>query len=91
MAPGASSEAGSHAKAVRQTQETAFERHCSVDELASLWGVSDDFVRRLFLQEPGVIGFFKQRPGKRVYRVLRVPESVARRVHRRMDSAQAMR
>ena len=48
-----------------QTQETTFERHYSVDELASVWGVSDDFVRRLFLHEPGVVMFFKHRPGKR--------------------------
>lgn len=74
-----------------QTQETTFERHYSVDELAAVWAVSDDFVRRLFLHEPGVVVFFKHRPGKRVYRVLRVPESVARRVHRRMEEAQGSR
>lgn len=50
----------------------------------SRWGVSDDFVRRLFLHEPGVVVFHHQRPGKRVYRTLRIPESVAVRVHRRM-------
>lgn len=66
-------------------QETTFERHYSVDELAVLWGVSDDFVRRLFLHEPDVVVFFKYRPGKRTYRVLRVPQSVAERVHRRMQ------
>jgi phage terminase Nu1 subunit (DNA packaging protein) len=68
-----------------QTQETTFERHYSVDELASTWAVSTDFVRRLFSHEPGVVVFCKHRPGRRVYRVLRVPESVARRVHRRME------
>jgi hypothetical protein len=73
-----------------QTLETTFERH-SVDELASVWGVSDDFGRRLFLHEPGVVVFFKHRPGKRVYRVIRVPESVTRRVHRRMERDQATR
>ena len=41
--------------------------------LASIWGVSDDFVRRLFLHETGVVAFFKHRPGKRTCRVLRVP------------------
>jgi hypothetical protein len=61
--------------------ETAFERHYSVDELAELWGVSDDFVRRLFINEPGVVVFFKYRPGRRTYRTLRIPESVARRIH----------
>jgi hypothetical protein len=29
--------------------------------------------------------FFKYRPGKRTYRVLRIPQSVAERVHRRMQ------
>ena len=64
-------------------QEQIFERHYSVEELATLWQVSDDFIRRLFRHEPGVVVFSKYRPGKRTYRVLRVPESVARRVHRR--------
>lgn len=67
--------------------ETTFERHYSVEELTELWGMSDDFVRRLFLHEPGVVVFFKQRPGRRVYRVLRIPESVAHRVHRRLTRA----
>lgn len=65
-------------------QETAFERHFSVEELAELWKMSDDFVRRLFLKEPGVVVFWRQRPGRRVYRTLRIPASVALRVHRRM-------
>ena len=65
-------------------EETTFERHYSVDELAAAWGMSDDFVRRLFVHEPGVVVFFKYRPGKRTYRILRIPESVAERVHRRM-------
>ena len=64
--------------------EAAFERHYSVEELTQLWGMSDDFVRRLFLHEPGVIIFYRQQPGKRVYRTLRIPASVALRVHRRM-------
>lgn len=64
---------------------TSFERHYSVDELASLWGMSDDFVRRLFRDEPGVVVFFKYRPGRRTYRTVRIPSSVADRVHRRMS------
>ena len=66
-------------------QEPAFERHFSVDELAELWGVSDDFVRRLFAHEPGVVVFYKYRPGKRTYRTMRIPSSVAARVHDRME------
>jgi hypothetical protein len=49
-----------------------------------LWGLSDDFVRRLFLHEPGVVIFHHRRPGRRVYRTLRSPESVAQRVHIRL-------
>ncbi len=68
-------------------QETAFDRHYSVEELAECWKMSHDFVRRLFLREPGVVVFYNQRPGRRVYRTLRIPESVAVRVHRRMRTA----
>lgn len=64
--------------------DPTFERHLSVEELAELWGMSDDFIRRLFRSEPGVVVFFQRRPGRRVYRTLRIPESVAVRVHRRM-------
>jgi hypothetical protein len=64
--------------------EMTFERHFSVDELSALWGMSDDFVRRLFLHEPGVVVFCHYRPGRRVYRTLRIPESVAQRIHTRM-------
>lgn len=66
------------------TDTLYLERHFSVEELAELWGMSEDFVRRLFLHEPGVVVFYKQRPGRRVYRTIRIPESVALRVHRRM-------
>lgn len=66
------------------SSELTFERHLSVEALAELWGMSEDFVRRLFLKEPGVVVFYGQRPGRRVYRTLRIPESVALRVHRRM-------
>jgi len=72
-------------------QETTFERHYSVDEVAELWGMSDDFVRRLFLEEPGVVVFFKHRPGRRTYRTLRIPESVAQRVHRQMRKGEGAR
>lgn len=64
--------------------ETTFEKHYSVEELAEQWCMSTDFVRRLFLHEEGVVVFCHPRPGRRVYRTLRIPESVAQRVHRRM-------
>jgi hypothetical protein len=64
-----------------------FERHFTPEQLAELWSVSEDFVRRLFLKEEGVVVFYRHQPGKRVYRTLRIPGSVALRVHRRMRRA----
>jgi hypothetical protein len=69
------------------TSTPTFEHHYSVDQLAALWNMSNDFIRRLFLHEPGVVVFFHHRPGRRVYRTLRIPESVALRVHRRLQKA----
>ena len=65
-------------------QEATFERHYTVEELSELWKMSEDFVRRLFLHEPGVVVFSKCRPRRRVYRTLRIPASVAERVHRQL-------
>jgi hypothetical protein len=63
----------------------ATERHYSIQEIASLWNISEDGARRLFQDEPGVIelGQNKQRAGRRSYRTIRIPESVLERVHRR--------
>jgi len=74
-----------------QAHESVFERHYTVDELAEIWGMSDDFVRRLFRDEPGVVIFVKYRPGRRTYRILRVPQSVAERVHKRMQKGDSCR
>jgi hypothetical protein len=62
------------------------ERHYSVSEIAALWNLSADKVRRLFEDEPGVLVFGDAQPryGRRRHRTLRIPESVAERVYRRM-------
>lgn len=65
----------------------AFEEHLSVEDLSKRWGMSQDFVRRLFMDEPGVVVFHNPRPGRRVYRTLRIPTSVAARVYRRLATA----
>ena len=62
------------------------EKHYSVIELATIWNLSDDFVRRLFRNEPGVVHITEHHPGRRRYEVLRIPESVALRVYRRMGN-----
>jgi hypothetical protein len=63
------------------------ERHYSLDELARLWNLSADTVRRLFEREPGVLVIERARSrDSRRYRTLRIPESVAERVHRRLSN-----
>jgi len=67
-------------------QTPALERHYEVDEIAEMWNLSRDTVRRLFFSEDGVLKIV--RPGtryKRSHVTLRVPESVLCRVHRRMS------
>jgi hypothetical protein len=63
------------------------ERHYSVGELARRWNLSLDTIRRLFEDEPGVLvlGESSGKRGKRRYTTLRIPESVAARVHRRLS------
>jgi hypothetical protein len=65
------------------------ERHFTVLELAAMWKLSAEFVRQLVEKEPGVTEWVRQRPGARRYRVLRVPESVARRLYARAVSKAA--
>lgn len=64
----------------------AFERHFTVKELAALWRLSEDTVRRCFQKEPGVVEI-KGRQGttSRKYTTLRIPESVTIRVHRKIS------
>ena len=66
----------------------ALERHYAPDELAVLWSLSADTVRRMFEREPGVLVIEQvKNDGKRRYRTLRFRESVALRVHRRMTNS----
>lgn len=61
------------------------ERHYSVAELSALWSLGDDLVRKLFQSEPGVVVIGDPAPRlKRRYTTLRIPESVAQRVYRRL-------
>jgi len=63
------------------------ERHFSAEELGKLWNVSGDTIRRLFEREPGVLVIERARSrNARHYRTLRIPESVAERVHRRLSN-----
>ena len=64
---------------------THTERHFTVAEVAAMWNLSADAVRRLFARESGVLVFGQTsgRSHKRRYTTLRIPESVVERVHRR--------
>jgi len=69
----------------------ALERHFTPDELAQLWTLSADTVRRLFEYEPGVLVIeHAKAKNRRRYRTFRIPESVALRVHRRMTNCVAL-
>jgi transcriptional regulator GlxA family with amidase domain len=68
------------------SQSPASERHHSVADVASMWNLSEDTVRRMFQNEPGVLvlgGHSCSR--KRRYATLRIPQSVLERVHRQYE------
>ena len=63
------------------------ERLYSRSELAELWRLSSETIRRLFQEEPGVVTIGERNPRrKRRYVMLRIPQSVAVRVHRRLSA-----
>jgi hypothetical protein len=66
----------------------AGERFLTVAEVAAMWGLSTVCVRRIFLQEPGVLVLGQRQEQaklrRRVYRTLRIPESVVARVRQRL-------
>lgn len=67
---------------------TVSERHYSVAEVAVLWNLSQDTVRRLFLNEPGVLVLGDLNPRRsRRYVTLRIPEHILERVHRHYSNA----
>ncbi|SPF51042.1 hypothetical protein SBA4_4590005 [Candidatus Sulfopaludibacter sp. SbA4] len=63
-------------------ENTAFEKHYRIGELAHMWGLGRETVRRLVKDDPGVI---KIRMGrKKAHTVYSVPESAAARIHTRL-------
>jgi hypothetical protein len=68
------------------------EKHFSPDELAESLGLSSDTIVRLFEKEPGVLVIETNRGGGvrgRRYRTIRIPESVAARVYRRLANPES--
>ena len=63
------------------------ERHYSPADLAKAWGVNVETIRNIFREEPGVVKIGEKDPQhKRPYLTLRIPESVAVRVHKRLSA-----
>jgi hypothetical protein len=68
----------------KATSPATLERHFSVLEVAKIWNLSKDAVRRKFQDEPGVLVLSSHSSGrKRRYTTLRIPQSVLERVHQR--------
>lgn len=75
-----------------QPPGAAFEQHFSVKQIAQAWGLGVDVVRRLFANEPGVIKIaHPEILHKRGYVTLRIPKSVALRVHHRLTETKSRR
>jgi hypothetical protein len=60
------------------------EKHFTPAELAKIWGVSTVTIRRIFEREVGVLKLGRTHGRKRRYLTLRIPESVAVRVHAKL-------
>ena len=58
------------------------ERHYRVGELAELWGLGRETVRKLVKDDPGVIKIMQGR--KKAHTTYSIPESAARRIHTRL-------
>jgi hypothetical protein len=71
-----------HERLPIRDENIAFERHYTPKQLAELWLLHESTIQPLFLDEPGVLKYGGPcRRGRREYITLRIPESVARRVH----------
>ena len=62
----------------------------TVAEVAERLHVNADTVRRIFLNEPGIIVICFPRKGRRIYRTVRIPEGVLRRVLTRLATAEGL-
>ena len=77
-----------HTRMVTGGEAEIFKNGYSVCDLAAMWSLSENTIRRMFENEPGVLkwGTTESRY-KRRYTTLRVPETVVLRVHRQFRAA----
>jgi len=70
------------------TRPSSADRHYSVAEVSAMWNLSQDAVRKIFQNEPGVLVLGGQgSTHTRRYTTIRIPDSVLQRVYRRMTNA----
>jgi hypothetical protein len=62
---------------------SVLERHLTPAEIAHAWQIDETTVRRIFIDEPGVLKLGRPVAGrdKQSYVTLRIPESVAQRIY----------
>jgi DNA-binding LacI/PurR family transcriptional regulator len=67
--------------------QNAMEPHFTLKEIATAWGISVRMARRIFRDQPGVSDVCSRRVlSTRPYTILRIPASVAARVHTQRDT-----
>jgi len=65
-------------------ESRAFEKHYRISELSRMWSLGRETVRRLVMNEPGVL---KVRLGRaKRHTTYSVPAEVAERIHRRLEN-----
>jgi hypothetical protein len=64
-------------------EDKTFEKHYSIAELAKIWRLNRETVRQIVMHEPDVVRVRRGLLGKRTK--YSVPESVARRIHNKLD------
>ena len=63
---------------------STFEAHFKCREIAERWGMSENTVFNLFVDEPGVVKIGNRNPKRRTRVSLFIPASVAQRVYDRI-------
>jgi hypothetical protein len=73
-----------HVRSSLNDESRDLEALLTLREAADCLKVNEDTIRRLFINEPGVVVICFPRKGKRVYRTVRIPMDVFRRVVTRL-------
>ena len=64
--------------------DTSFERHYRIGELAKLWGIGRETIRKAIQREGGILRI--QMGRKKAHTFYSIPESVAKRIHTRLTN-----